>query len=370
MFEFSVLFSAILGAIFYYTFRSKSADKIAILLVLFFGIFLITGLGLFLPFVIGQFLILTLFVFVSRWRPMKVQAIFACSIAVYLIVGIKTCLTVVDLRNKFPLEPIANRLPPANVKLTKTGSIDDVFWDKIEYQLDRKSEFAFTSPYGNRITELEYLHANAYVAFSRASGFGSCRMMTLVVLTEATLTGEPDLPLPKQPFGPRSFTFSASDHQDLKHLKEENRSKDDEELHGRALLSFLDPMRFGYVKSRFAVAGFRPHLFSGRTHWQELAATSAVRTIDLVGAVLQDPPVVYLSNNLPSMMELSGLLKRPLQRDESLAFRDLAEGKDVVRWRSTSGNRAMGAIRATRQCTECHACPRGALLGAFLYSFQ
>ena len=60
----------------------------------------------------------------------------------------------------------------------------------------------------------------------------------------------------------------------------------------------MNPEGFGYVKDRKHVAGFQSH---GFTKVPEAADEWKVATVDLVGLLLHDKPVVYVSEKLPQI---------------------------------------------------------------------
>jgi cytochrome c553 len=58
---------------------------------------------------------------------------------------------------------------------------------------------------------------------------------------------------------------------------------------------------------------------------------------------------------------------RSLDTFEMAALADLRAGKTLATRDENARVRMVGAIRATKHCTACHACERGELLGAFSY---
>jgi hypothetical protein len=149
---------------------------------------------------------------------------------------------------------------------------------------------------------------------------------------------------------------------------------------------FVFAAGFGYVKDRRHVAGFLPHQFrevpsltagTERQNNIELSSGIAnaahrwkVRTLDLVGLLLHDAPVVYVSNELPRMDKLRGAPTRPLDKFETLGLSVLHRGEDLFTSRDGKNLRMLGAIYSTRQCVTCHGCERGDLLGAFSYTLE
>src|SRR5262249_33830556 len=132
-------------------------------------------------------------------------------------------------------------------------------------------------------------------------------------------------------------------------------------------LDFVNPGGFGYVKDRQHVAGFQSHGFS---KVPAPAGQWKVASLELVGLVRHDEPVVYVSAKLPRMDELKDAPTRPPDAFETAALTALRGGADLHIGDGSDGARFVGAIRAVKQCTECHGCSRGDLLGAFTYRLR
>lgn len=139
---------------------------------------------------------------------------------------------------------------------------------------------------------------------------------------------------------------------------------------------FLDPNRFGYVKDREHVAGFKSHAFIYSPYLRESEskpwyATStehwALHRLELVSLLKHDEPSVYLSSELPRMEELDNVQTRELNEFESAALKRLRGGEDVISRATTNRIEMLGSLRATKRCLECHSVRRGHLLGAFSY---
>ncbi len=58
---------------------------------------------------------------------------------------------------------------------------------------------------------------------------------------------------------------------------------------------------------------------------------------------------------------------RPLDGFEGQGLQELRKGEMLFVREQADRLRMLGAIRATSQCTKCHDCERGELLGAFSY---
>ena len=95
-----------------------------------------------------------------------------------------------------------------------------------------------------------------------------------------------------------------------------------------------------------------------------------MRTLDLVGLLLHETPVVYVSDHLPQMDELRRVPIRPLDKFERLGLAALHHGDDLFISRDGKDLRMLGAVYSSRQCVDCHGGERGDLLGAFSYTLK
>jgi len=140
------------------------------------------------------------------------------------------------------------------------------------------------------------------------------------------------------------------------------------QLHDDGVLDFVNPLGFGYVKDRCHVAGFQPH---GMTKLPgDSNSLWSVVHLELVGLVVHEKPVVYVTANLPQMDEVRTAPMRPLNPFELDGLKTLQEGEDFY-WRGLGKEGLMmGAIRSMKQCLECHGGTHGDLLGAFSYGLR
>src|SRR5262249_54569712 len=130
-------------------------------------------------------------------------------------------------------------------------------------------------------------------------------------------------------------------------------------LHLYAILDFADPKEFGFFKDRRHVAGFRPHQLRWVPHPAE---RWEVRRLELVGLLLHEKPVAYVTEHLPRMDELGEAATRPLDPFEASALGRLRHGEDLLYHEVPGGMRMLGAIRSVKQCVACHGGERGDLL--------
>lgn len=99
-----------------------------------------------------------------------------------------------------------------------------------------------------------------------------------------------------------------------------------------------------------------------------------VEDVQLIGIAKHDPPVVYAGGLLKfqhgdeDQAFLSGDAERPVNEQELRILASLQEGEEVVGQARAGGIAAVGAIRATDACLQCHQSKQvGDLLGAFVY---
>jgi hypothetical protein len=158
------------------------------------------------------------------------------------------------------------------------------------------------------------------------------------------------------------------------------------EFHVHSRGRFAMPYRFGHVKDIDHVAGFVPHGFDyglwtpaddaseppsdeAQRRGEEQKRWRVVR-LELMSLLKHEKPAVYVSEHLPRMDELIEAKTRPLTAFEAGSLTKLQAGEDVLA--QTSGNliEMVGAVRASKNCMQCHEVPHGALLGAFSYQLQ
>jgi hypothetical protein len=130
-------------------------------------------------------------------------------------------------------------------------------------------------------------------------------------------------------------------------------------------VDFSYPRGFGFFKDRQHVAGFESHRFADHS---ESIRTPKLLTVELVGLVMHDGPVVYVSDNVPNMEELRDAPTRPLDPFEAAGLKVLQQGENLFLRETNTERRLLGSIRSAKQCVACHGCRRGDLLGAFSYT--
>ncbi len=259
------------------------------------------------------------------------------------------------LRARYPYESLEARLPAspaARAMPVSSQALDRL--DQLEVRMGRSYI---------RSHRLMMLHERSVEIFVRHYGFGVTRMVPGPSAQNLALEGRdgPDILQPGPPAGPpRSpgewLRLPATDEEPLARL------------HEFGIYDFAFPESFGYVKDRRHVAGFKPHRLS---HVPETSPRGwQVRTLDLVGLLLNDEPRVYVSAHLPRMGALRGVPTRPLDKFEMVGLTAIKNGDDLLSVRDGDAIRMVGAIRSVKSCVTCHGGERGDLLGAFTYVLQ
>lgn len=259
------------------------------------------------------------------------------------------------LRQQYPLESVANRIPEprADLHAPPTGAA--------RARLDEFEDAAYRNG-SSRSFQLQRLHEERVRTFVNSPGFGQMRMLGPRRITDETLNAELDRPeTPVQPGSSvlwgRGEAFEPTESAVRNPLSK---------LHADGLLDFVNPKGWGYVKDRDRVAGFLSHRFSKVPEVE----TWRVQRIELIGLLKHPAPVAYLSDKLPAMGELQNAPTRPLDDFEASALGAIRKGEDVFAAHRGEVVRLVGAIRSARQCVQCHGGERGDLLGAFTYALR
>lgn len=264
----------------------------------------------------------------------------------------------VQLRQQYPYESLEERLPPRPSREPSPVS-NPKRLNQLEEEIAKESGWVYDS----RAGQLKRIHETSVEGFVNSAGFGVGRVMRPSEPDAQTLKNDRDRSPPQPdyltPFIKPTSVLSAT-VPDWDSLKIER-------MHDRGILDFVNPKGFGYVKDRGHVAGFQSH---GMTKAPDSSDAWVVARIDLVGLLRQEKPVVYVSANLPRMDELRAVPTRRLDDFEAEALKSLQGGEDLFVRGTNDKALMLGAIRATKQCLDCHGGNRGDLLGAFSYGLR
>jgi hypothetical protein len=255
----------------------------------------------------------------------------------------------VRLRDQYPYESMEGRVPllPAG----RAPAHDPLRVAALEEQIERNAGSAI------RAGELKGLHEGAVWLFVNSPGFGVARMSSGP--TESGLKyGLRDGPPPPQT-GPHAPVPPAGSSAEPEPAPDRGSL---DVLHTAGVAEFVHPRGFGFFKDRRHVAGFQGHGFGevpASPRWE-------VVRLELVGLLMHEAPVVYVSDRLPRMDYVRGGPTRPLDPFEVEGLAALRQGEDLF----ARGSRLVGSVRATQQCLGCHGGSRGELLGAFTYTLR
>jgi hypothetical protein len=275
------------------------------------------------------------------------------------------------LKERYPFESMSPRLTYEKKQIRPDGLNSPILTAATRDRLRNAEEW---SSWSSRSRALGLVHASYVEQFVASPGFGVGRMIRLRpyhiesgdkrASTLFTLDPRPDpdgsADAGTENLAPESELPSPTFRGFL------------DTLHDEARRDFLDPNGFGYFRDRDHVAGFVPHgflnyqprLFVGRPRRRWLTAR-----VELVSMLKHDRPMVYASDRLPNMTALRDAPVRELDVFEQTSLNSLLAGEDLVSDFHPGRVRAVGSLRATRQCLDCHQVVRGTLLGAFSYEF-
>jgi hypothetical protein len=260
-------------------------------------------------------------------------------------------------REEFAFQSLEGRIPKGK-PITLAKPLTTAAAKRLDAQ-----EVRFESAFKERATLLQALHERTRRFFVQARGAGAERGLITdedVLLNWGTRTS-----LVEQPGPPADFPLSAGDQ--LTTVAPED---DHHEHHGFASFLFLNPAGFGFIKNRRQVAGFEPHAFRGQPGQQSAGTRMKIDHVQLVGILMLEQPVVYLTDGLPSMEQVRQGKTRGLDPFEEAGLRSLREGEDLFVAVKGTTVRMLGALRATKQCLHCHDANRGDLLGALSYTLR
>jgi hypothetical protein len=260
-------------------------------------------------------------------------------------------------REQFPFQSIEERIPKGKpITLTKPLTAPAAKRiDKFEEHLDYYSV--------RRANLLKQLHERTRQLFVQAPGAGSGRDR-FFIKDETILMWVDNGPPAAQPGAPADFPSSPGEL--LTTLEPDG---DHYLYHESGATGFLNPAGFGYIQNRARVAGFAPHGF-GAYFGQYIYKPMNIDHVQLVGILMQEQPVVYLTDGLPSMEQVRQGKTRTLDPFEEAGLRALCDGEDLFVAAKGDTLRMLGSLRATKQCLKCHDAQRGDLLGALSYTLR
>jgi hypothetical protein len=285
----------------------------------------------------------------TQWKWATGTALLICT--VFLVPDLNRTWT---LRRAFPLESMEARFAATGLGEAKSTPMVD----SLEAKLD---EFEHGDGWwvSTRSRSLQILHAHAVETFLSQPGFGVMRgpqrWFSESELSEKLRSD--------QPLKQNSLLLLASS---LGELEKEAPPERFDKAHAANVFDFVHPNGWGYVRDRQHVAGFQSHRFLKEPE----SSRYRVKRLDLVGVVVHERPVAYVTDDLPQMDLLRKAPTRELDAFESAGLDAMRHGTDLFARKQGDRVRVLGSIRAAKQCTTCHGCERGALLGAFSYLLE
>ena len=365
----------------------KPPPPVGVLILVWCGAFIITGLG---PASwIGTVLALIGIPIVGavrhRWPEMRRSICCGAVFAVLIGGSLADCgyvrwvkyeprrKAIVAAKAAYPLVARSERLPqPAPVALPqpgphpggggweqKVGDVDDDDWRHLR-----------------GLENLDKMHAGWSGYFTRQRHFGVWRMSGMWKLLPDPPEDRPPTPTFPQPAG-RPLWEIERDREDAPDLAaaladwHADRGVDLANAPGFGALAPGEPIPDppdGGPEQEMMLRGFEPH--AARTPpGDPLAPDWRLAAVELIGLVRFDEPVAYTSAELPRMGEDVPHHTRTLTEFERSALPRLAAGEWVVAGREDESLRAVGALPAARDCAACHGVEKGRLLGALSYEF-
>jgi hypothetical protein len=238
-----------------------------------------------------------------------------------------------------------------------------------------------------RTRALQALHSEQVERFILSDGLGISRMVYMVPVAEALQLPAAG-PIPFDYFSDIDSESKTQDKLPLTQRRQRDPQRDQhwpteqaaQLFHQSSALDFLHPDSYGFARSRLLVAGFEPHHFSQKPSLNDpniqprKGAPESSRwlllRLELVSLLKHEQDVVYVSDHLPRMDDLQKATTRPLSAFEAKALTALRKGDELVTETTPNQIHMLGALRATKQCLQCHEARRGELLGAFTYQLQ
>jgi hypothetical protein len=321
-------------------------------------------------FLLGPAMLLELVALSVAWaiwrqpgsRPYKFTAMSTiATVAVILILSAPAIIQYERLKTRYAFESMEARVPSKPATTPISTSLKDVMAERLS---ELEDVFATSSTrLGNYRTEaIRRLHEETSEAFARSAGFGVVRTLKADPVWMAS-RDTPIAPI-AQPASRDPSTGDWAKPNLARMIPPDSALAD---LHYFSVIDFGSPRRYGYVKNRQQVAGFQSHHLQFEPHKPE---RMTLQTLDLVGLLMHEEPVVYVSEHLPKMDELLEAPTRALDAFEALGLKQIQQSEDLYARESGTTLRLLGAIRAAKQCATCHGCDRGDLLGAFSYTLK
>jgi hypothetical protein len=307
--------------------------------------------------------ILTFAIF-RRRGPFFPLALLA-TVVVYGIGCIDAYLYEARLKAKYPAVSLAERLPYPPQPGGQLSSATRTGLMQLEEWIEKQPPISYVYQEDRR-RSLERLHGATREAFVNSPGFGIRRGISFPQVLNYYVRSHPEPPLVPQSTDEGPVAWSPGNPLgNLPVWLDLHRADALTDRHQQAVLDFAYPAGFGSILSNRKVIDFLPHQVRSPI---SLDAELTLTNVDLVGLVMHDKPTAYISKSLPSMRELRDAPTRALDHFEQAGLEQLRQGETLFVRESGEHVRMLGAIRATKQCVECHGGQRGDMIGAFSYT--
>jgi hypothetical protein len=358
----SVFLSLVLIVSVYFTYSSEKELKVFSAVIAFGGLFLGAFCQAFPICILAVLIIPALFIWKKcQWSPVSLfgymfgTAVLANGLAVLMILQYVSDMERLQL--KYPFESMAERLP-----VPKTNAVTPLSNESAEQLSELERTFG-TDFHTARDLSLQNLHQDSVKHFIDSPGFGVGRgpIRPSEERLAARRFDRRETPLPQ----PNARPWSTLAEGDLRVLPDLNPAAL-RTMHLNSIIDFVNPEAFGLIISRQKVAGFLPHQFYSVPQAKEWN----VQTVELLGLLMHEEPVIYVSDELPNMENARTMPTRPLNVFETAGLKRLQEGDDLFVRETNDDIRMLGAVRSIAKCVQCHGGERGELLGAFSYSLQ
>jgi hypothetical protein len=195
---------------------------------------------------------------------------------------------------------------------------------------------------------VQILHSEAYQRFISQPGMGLSRMIPTISAM------------------PREWKVPQWTSEELAKLKPPvNEAKD------LGLIHRLSLKNFGASNTKTDAERWEDYAKDTRNKELKKEYLWEIKSLDLVGLVMHETPVVYVSDKIPEMKDIKKKPTREMDVFESEGLEELASGKAIYMRSKDETIRVLGPIHAGKACLKCHGdAKEGDLLGAFSYTLR
>ncbi len=300
-------------------------------------------------------------------RPMIVSAVMVTWAVSGLVTSVVSDLREYrDIHAKYPLESLASRLSYEIPHVSNESQDFPASVREAEMPADEEwNARGDASRARRRHAALKELNSQTFAEFIAANGFGASRMQSFRRWNMKLDRVPSAKPLPKRPEIIEPLTAIQNPE-----LAAGNFAQPAPPLPSQleAVREFTAMVDWAYVPVRQQAVGFVAHAMQKTPVIRGASAEEwQVSRLELVSLLKFAEPRVYSSEHLPRMEDLRNTETRSLDEFEQRALQQLRGREDIVTDQQLNTIRMVGAVRASKQCLDCHSVRRGDLLGAFSY---